>query len=933
MPQINILNILAGDNQGTIVDKVNYNFDQILSAGGGPQGQQGQVGPTGPIGPQGPQGVQGVQGPSGTKWFVQDNTPSSGSIGGSNPFLYPTLGDYWLDPDSANQDIYVFDGTSWTYTGFGLAAGEIFQRLSPIPLSGGGTGRGILIAGTASDQTLLLSDADVNDYTGIDNVNFEDYKLKIATRNNRVGIISLGRSDHDTSVDTTSSGIFNNSRIYWNANTPGNPGFWSTTWENPAGSITIQSLGPASAGGVNIFADQEITAQSSSENVALITSSPNKGTFASINTNRGFFEVSNAYYPNNSPSAYLFVNPTGAGIGVGTGGFKETGNDARKLAVLGNVSIGKTGVTHTGDMFIGGGTGIPGYNKGSLFVEGHAGIGYKDPIYGGSPVATTGPAEAQNRFPQFWVTSNNPGPGIQVKTTCSGSHTSRTVIGDGVYDYGAVAAADRVVAGTGPDITQEFTSKGYLFTASGPLISYQHKIVDASNTTGTAPVFAITTFSRNGSYNSSTIADNTTIQTRNSNSRLRLRANSTDVTNNTVSLGALDEAFLSTHAGPPSDKKYGNVTVGYDAETTRGTTGPLPSSTSTFHVSTIKGLAVQSLNYPLHALTVAGIQTIGTDTPETLISDSQVDYNGGTKGGTTRPSGPYSMLKIHRDLYTSSQSATKGTYATGGDSLTSSYPNGIEITSYVTESGLASAIANPADRRTPSAIVVGATNLLSTFLGPVYAPATGFFVSDTGNHVGIGKHWNFDSALTVDVTNAPGFGVATTKAINATGDVDIVGDLGVIGDVDIVGDLGVTGDIDIATGVINNPGGSLTTGHSGPITVTLNEGIVRSGTSLYPSNGPVSCVWSRIGNVVHVTATAYRTNGSGVFAVPVKSAGGITAVIGHGINNTSSATTVEVKQYLTDGVEIFGGTPGLPSLGVAITDSGTSRVTFSYILT
>ena len=38
MPQINILNILQGDNQTTIVDKVNYNFDQILSAGGGPQG-------------------------------------------------------------------------------------------------------------------------------------------------------------------------------------------------------------------------------------------------------------------------------------------------------------------------------------------------------------------------------------------------------------------------------------------------------------------------------------------------------------------------------------------------------------------------------------------------------------------------------------------------------------------------------------------------------------------------------------------------------------------------------------------------------------------------------------------------------------------------------------------------------------------------------
>ena len=802
MPQINILNILAGDNQETIVDKVNYNFDQILSAGGGPQGQQGQVGPTGPIGPQGPQGVQGVQGPSGTKWFVQDNTPASGSIGGSNPFLYPTLGDYWLDPDSANQDIYVFDGTSWTYTGFGLASGEIFQRLSPIPLSGGGTGRGILIAGTASDQTLLLSDADVNDYTGIDNVNFEDYKLKIATRNNRVGIISLGRSDHDTSVDTTSSGIFNNSRIYWDAITPGNAGFWSTTWENPAGSITIQSLGPASAGGVNILADQEITAQSSSEDVALITSSPNKGTFASINTNRGFFEVSNLY-PTNSPSAYLFVNPTGAGIGVGTGGFKETGNDARKLAVLGNVSIGKSGSTHTSTMFVGGGTGIPGYNKGTLFVEGHAGIGYNSPIYSnGSPVDTTGPAEAQNRFPQFWVASNNPGPGIQVKTKGSGTHASRTVIGDGVYDYGAVAAADRVVAGTGPDITQEFTSKGYTFSSNSPLISYQHKIVDASNTTGTAPVFAITTSSTGGSYNSSTVADNTTIQTRNSNRRLRLRANSTDVTTNTVSLGALDEAFLSTHAGPQSDKKYGNVTLGYNAETVRGTTGPLPSSVATFGTFGTTGQVSLDTNRNLHALTVNGIQTIGTNSPETLISSTSVPIDGYTVSGLSKPGGPYSMLKIHRSLHTGSGQTgpTFPIFATGGNSLKSSYPNGIEITSYVTDLGAANSPNIPVGfERTSSAIVVGATTRLTNIFGlPSYAPATGFFVSDTGNHVGIGKHWNFDSALTVDVTSARGGQyVSTTKAINATGDVDIVGDLGVTGDVDIVGDLGVTGDVKI----------------------------------------------------------------------------------------------------------------------------------------
>ena len=116
MPQINILNVLQGDNQSTIVDKINYNFDQILSAGGGPQGQKGSAGATGPVGPQGPQGVQGSQGPSGTKWFVQDITPALGTISGSNPFLFPTLGDYWLDPASSDQDIYVYTSTGWADT-------------------------------------------------------------------------------------------------------------------------------------------------------------------------------------------------------------------------------------------------------------------------------------------------------------------------------------------------------------------------------------------------------------------------------------------------------------------------------------------------------------------------------------------------------------------------------------------------------------------------------------------------------------------------------------------------------------------------------------------------------------------------------------------------------------------------------------------------
>jgi len=112
------------------------------------------------------------------------------------------LGDYWLDPDSANQDVYVFTATGWVNTGYGLAAGELFQKVTPINVIGSATGQAILFAGTtASDKTLVLSDSSISGYTpggtAIDNLNFENSKLKIATKDDRTKLISFGRSTYD----------------------------------------------------------------------------------------------------------------------------------------------------------------------------------------------------------------------------------------------------------------------------------------------------------------------------------------------------------------------------------------------------------------------------------------------------------------------------------------------------------------------------------------------------------------------------------------------------------------------------------------------------------------------------------------------------------------------------------------------------------------
>ena len=63
---INLQEIYVSDTDLIKIDKINYNFDQILGQGGGPQGLQGPQGLTGLTGPQGNMGPQGNIGPQGS---------------------------------------------------------------------------------------------------------------------------------------------------------------------------------------------------------------------------------------------------------------------------------------------------------------------------------------------------------------------------------------------------------------------------------------------------------------------------------------------------------------------------------------------------------------------------------------------------------------------------------------------------------------------------------------------------------------------------------------------------------------------------------------------------------------------------------------------------------------------------------------------------
>ena len=64
---INIKEIFQSDNLSLSQDKINYNFDQILANGGGPQGLKGDKGTTGAIGSIGPKGNKGEVGGTGDK--------------------------------------------------------------------------------------------------------------------------------------------------------------------------------------------------------------------------------------------------------------------------------------------------------------------------------------------------------------------------------------------------------------------------------------------------------------------------------------------------------------------------------------------------------------------------------------------------------------------------------------------------------------------------------------------------------------------------------------------------------------------------------------------------------------------------------------------------------------------------------------------------
>jgi len=151
------MQLLQTDDQATIIDKINFNYDQILALGGGPPGPTGIRGIQGVPGQQGIQGFTGSSGADGAYWFVQ---PSS-----VNPSLpTPKEGDLWYQTDNNNVLQYTGSPLAWTVVGNLTAPAQagVVRSNGNIYVSGDEDGGGPNIDG----DTILAYDSVKNEVRG-----------------------------------------------------------------------------------------------------------------------------------------------------------------------------------------------------------------------------------------------------------------------------------------------------------------------------------------------------------------------------------------------------------------------------------------------------------------------------------------------------------------------------------------------------------------------------------------------------------------------------------------------------------------------------------------------------------------------------------------------------------------------------------------------
>lgn len=242
MPNLNIINLNAGDTQENLVNKINQNFGAVVSNGGGPQGQEGPQGDQGPIGSAGPKGDQGVPGTRGTRWFVSLTEPLGGTAGVGIIF-----GDYWVDSSSENE-VYIYDPTGWVSTGDFLQAFDVFTTLPGIVGPGSITTKSAIVQSSATpgSNTFVFSD----DVSNPESANPTYSKFLISTNSsNGFPILEFGKSN---APNIGSPSDYNRHPFF--------------QWKNPSGSdYGLRFIVPGDA--LDIISGKNLNVQSTTGNV------------------------------------------------------------------------------------------------------------------------------------------------------------------------------------------------------------------------------------------------------------------------------------------------------------------------------------------------------------------------------------------------------------------------------------------------------------------------------------------------------------------------------------------------------------------------------------------------------------------------------------------------------------------------------------------
>jgi len=152
--KLNTKQIFQDDSKNEVINKVNYNFDQILSFGVGPDGHMGPKGATGIFGPAGKKGATGLSGPRGNKW----------DSGGNQPYESVEY-DLWIK-DDGDLDSYSATG-SWNFTGFNFYNSLYFKLYNGIEGPAGVTDKYVIgfkdtLPGLPSAYSFVVGDSSLS---------------------------------------------------------------------------------------------------------------------------------------------------------------------------------------------------------------------------------------------------------------------------------------------------------------------------------------------------------------------------------------------------------------------------------------------------------------------------------------------------------------------------------------------------------------------------------------------------------------------------------------------------------------------------------------------------------------------------------------------------------------------------------------------------